>query len=192
MTAQYGKLSTGSGEWIKDKTWEGEEYGAVSLAGNVGKLGLEGVYVDIKEDTGLGQDNNIWALRANYKFDNDWAARAAYLKGDVDKAGVSDGDDGYYVGVNYKGAKAAKAGTWGLYATYYYMAASTYISNGWASSFANNMQKNEIGGYDGWKVGANVALAKNIVAQIEYMKLDSKFISANDDESLWSQVTITF
>ena len=192
LTAQYGKLSTGSGEWIDEKTWEGEEYGTVSLAGNVGKLGLEGVYVDIKEDNGLGQDNNIWALRANYKFDNDWAARAAYLKGDVDKTGVSDGDDGYYVGVNYKGAKAAKAGTWGLYATYYDMAASTYIANGWASSFANNLQKGGNGGFDGWKVGANVALAKNIVAQIEYMKLDSKFNSAKDDESLWSQVTFTF
>ena len=105
---------------------------------------------------------------------------------------MSDGDDGYYVGVNYKGAKAANPGSWGLYATYNDMAASTYISNGWASSFANNLQKGGNGGFDGWKVGANVALAKNIVAQIEYMKLDSKFISANDDESLWSQVTITF
>ncbi|MCI7675216.1 MAG: S-layer homology domain-containing protein [Phascolarctobacterium sp.] len=192
LTAQYGKLSSGAGTYLGDPTDEGEEYGVVSLAGNVGKLGLEGVYVDVKEDDGLGQDNSIWGLRANYKFDKDWAVRAAYLKGDVDEAGVSDGDDGYYVGVNYKGAKAAKAGSWGLYATYYDMAASTYISNGWASSFANNLQKGGNGGYDGWKVGANVALAKNIVAQIEYMKLDSKFISANDDESLWSQITITF
>ena len=140
----------------------------------------------VRKDT----DNNIWAIAANYRFDEDWAVRAAYLKGDYENA--KGEDDGYYVGVNYKGAKAAKAGTWGLYATYYDMAASTYISNGWASSFANNLQKDGNGGYDGWKVGANVALAKNIVAQIEYMKLDSKFISANDDESLWSQVTITF
>ena len=192
LTAQYGKLSSGAGEKLGENTKEGEEYGVVSLAGNVGKLGLEGVYVDVKDDSGLLQDNSIWGLRANYKFDKDWAVRAAYLKGDVDEAGVSDGDDGYYVGVNYKGAKAANPGSWGLYATYYDMAASTYISNGWASSFANNLQKDGNGGYDGWKVGANVALAKNIVAQIEYMKLDSKFISANDDESLWSQVTITF
>ena len=54
------------------------------------------------------------------------------------------------------------------------------------------MQKNKVGGYDGWKVGANVALAKNIVAQIEYMKLDGKFISTYDDDALWTQVTFTF
>ena len=195
LTAQYGKLSSDTSiSGIDSGTaYDGEEYGAISLTGNVGKLGLEGVYVDVKNDADLAKmDNNIWAVRANYKFDKDWAVRAAYLKGDVDEAGVSDGDDGYYVGVNYKGAKAAKAGTWGLYATYYDMAASTYISNGWASSFANNLHKDGNGGYEGWKVGANVALAKNIVAQIEYMKLDSKFISANDDESLWSQITFTF
>ena len=209
LTAQYGKLSAGTGigeidgfEYTYkdnkiDKTLvtnksDGEEYGAISLAGNVGKLGLEAVYVDYKDDAQLKEDNNIWAVRANYKFDKDWAVRAAYLKGDIDEAGKSDGDDGYYVGVNYKGAKVANPGSWGLYATYYDMAASTYIANGWASSFANNMQKNKVGGYDGWKVGANVALAKNIVAQIEYMKLDGKFISDYDDDALWTQVTFTF
>ena len=46
--------------------------------------------------------------------------------------------------------------------------------------------------YDGWEVGANVALAKNIVAQIEYMKLDGKFKSDYDDDALWTQVTFTF
>ena len=201
LTAQYGKLTAGTGigevEGFNDdgtmkNTSDGGDYGAISLAGNVGKLGLEAVYVDIKDDAQLKEDNNIWAVRANYKFDQDWAVRAAYLKGDVDEAGKSDGDDGYYVGVNYKGAKAANPGSWGLYATYYDMAASTYIANGWASSFANNMQKNKVGGYDGWKVGANVALAKNIVAQIEYMKLDGKFISTYDDDALWTQVTFTF
>ena len=207
LTAQYGKLASGTGIGDIDgfvytynadgtiattsvkESKDGEEYGAISLAGNVGKLGLEAVYVDVKDDAKLGEDNNITALRANYKFDNDWAVRAAYLKGDVDD-GVSDGDDGYYVGVNYKGAKAAKAGSWGLYATYYDMAASTYISNGWASSFANTLKA--CGGYEGWKIGANWALAKNIVAQIEYMDLEGKKLSTKDDQSLWSQVTFTF
>ena len=135
-----------------------------------------------------GVDNNIWALAANYRFDQDWAVRAAYLQGDVENA--EGEDDGYYVGVNYKGAKAAKAGTWGLYATYYDLAASSYISNGWESSVANKLRA--AGGYDGWKIGGNVALAKNIVAAVEYHKLDAKVDSTKDTETLWSEVIFTF
>ena len=174
----------------KDGTSIGEEYYAVSLAGKVGKLGLEAAYVDYKDDSKLEEDNNIWALAANYRFDEDWAVRAAYLKGDVENA--EGEDDGYYVGVNYKGAKAAKAGTWGLYATYYDMAASTYISNGWESSVANKLRGEGAGGYEGWKIGGNVALAKNIVAAVEYHKFDAKEDSKNDTETLWSEVIFTF
>ena len=172
------------------KTSVAEEYYAATLAGKVGKLGLELTYVDYDDDAKLNDDNNIWALAANYRFDQDWAVRAAYLKGDVDDKAVTDGDDGYYVGVNYKGAKAAKAGTWGLYATYYDLAASTYISNGWESGIANDLRA--AGGYDGWKVGGNLALAKNIVAAVEYHKLDAKLDSKKDTETLWSEVIFTF
>ncbi len=167
-----------------------EEYYAATLAGKVGKLGLELTYVDYDDDAKLNDDNNIWALAANYRFDQDWAVRAAYLKGDVDDKAVTDGDDGYYVGVNYKGAKAAKAGTWGLYATYYDLAASTYISNGWESGIGNDLRA--AGGYDGLKVGGNLALAKNIVAAVEYHKLDAKLDSKKDTETLWSEVIFTF
>ena len=167
-----------------------EEYYAATLAGKVGKLGLELTYVDYDDDAKLNDDNNIWALAANYRFDQDWAVRAAYLKGDVDDKAVTDGDDGYYVGVNYKGAKAAKAGTWGLYATYYDLAASAYISNGWESGIGNDLRA--AGGYDGWKVGGNLALAKNIVAAVEYHKLDAKLDSKKDTETLWSEVIFTF
>ncbi len=216
LAVEGGKLASAATDPIGGKYW------AASLAGKVGKLGLEAVYVDYKDDDALVNDiahkaethkieynnetftivdkeaytekkytdNNIWAIAANYRFDEDWAVRAAYLQGDVEnKEGE---DDGYYVGVNYKGAKAAKAGTWGLYATYYDLAASTYISNGWESSVANKLRKEGAGGYEGWKIGGNVALAKNIVAAVEYHKLDAKEDSKNDIETLWSEVIFTF
>ena len=190
LAVEGGKMANGTGISDATKTCVGEEYYAATLAGKVGKLGLELTYVDYDDDPTLKDDNNIWALAANYRFDQDWAVRAAYLKGDVDDKAVTDGDDGYYVGVNYKGAKAAKAGTWGLYATYYDLAASTYISNGWESSIGNDMRA--AGGYDGWKVGGNLALAKNIVAAVEYHKLDAKLDSKKDTETLWSEVIFTF
>ena len=72
------------------------------------------------------------------------------------------------------------------------MAASTYIANGWASGVVNNDGMRAKGGYEGWKFGANWAVAKNIVAQVEYHDLDAKDDSAWDNKTLWSQVVFTF
>jgi hypothetical protein len=186
LSVEGGKLASAASS---TKSSVGKEYYAVTLAGKLGKLGLEADYIDYKDDSVLEDDNNIWAVAANYRFDKDWAIRAAYLKGDYDGEN-SDGDDGYYAGINFKGAKASKAGSWGLYATYYDLAASSYLSNGWESTIGKDMRT--VGGYEGWKVGGNLALAKNIVAAVEYHKLDAKIDSTKDTETLWSEVIFTF
>ena len=185
LAAEYGKLTN-----VEDATKVlGDDYYAVSLSGKVGALGLEAVYVDVNEDTYLGQDNDIWAIGANYAFDKNVGLKAAYLKGDVDlKKG---GDDGWYAVLNYKGAKAAKAGSFGVYAGYYDMSASTMLSNGWNTSFANDLRKSHEG-FDGWKAGVNYTFAKNIVGTVEYVDLDAKDDSKADDKTLWSQVVFTF
>ena len=185
LAAEYGKLAN-----VEDATKVlGDDYYAVSLSGKVGALGLEAVYVDVNEDTYLGQDNDIWAIGANYAFDKNVGLKAAYLKGDVDlKKG---GDDGWYAVLNYKGAKAAKAGSFGVYAGYYDMSASTMLFNGWNTSFANDLRKSHEG-FDGWKAGVNYTFAKNIVGTVEYVDLDAKDDSKADDKTLWSQVVFTF
>ena len=185
LAAEYGKLAN-----VENAAKVlGDDYYAVSLSGKVGALGLEAVYVDVNEDTYLGQDNDIWAIGANYAFDKNVGLKAAYLKGDVDlKKG---GDDGWYAVLNYKGAKAAKAGSFGVYAGYYDMSASTMLSNGWNTSFANDLRKSHEG-FDGWKAGVNYTFAKNIVGTVEYVDLDAKDDSKADDKTLWSQVVFTF
>ena len=185
LAAEYGKLAN-----VEDATKVlGDDYYAVSLSGKVGALGLEAVYVDVNEDTYLDQDNDIWAIGANYAFDKNVGLKAAYLKGDVDlKKG---GDDGWYAVLNYKGAKAAKAGSFGAYAGYYDMSASTMLSNGWNTGFANDLRKDHEG-FEGWKAGVNYTFAKNIVGTVEYVDLDAKDDSKADDKTLWSQVVFTF
>ena len=187
LAAEYGKLSSTDGGKL------GDDYYAVSLSGKVGALGLEAVYVDVENDVALGVDNNIWAVGANYAFDKNVGLKAGYLKGDVENA--KGEDDGWYAVLNYKGAKAAKPGSFGVYAGYYDLAASTMISNGWNTGFANTLRK-ENGGFDGWKVGVNYAFAKNIVGTVEYVDLDGKTLnkarSYADDKTLWSQVVFTF
>ena len=191
LAAEYGKLANDKENGNKSL---GEEYYAISLAGKVGKLGAEALYVDVNEDhylagTNKKVDNDIWAIAANYAFDKNVAVKAAYLKGDVEN--TKGEDDGWFATVNYKGAKAAKAGSWGVYAGYYDLAASTIIANGWSTSFANDLRKNN-GGFEGWKAGVNYTFAKNIVGTVEYVDLDAKDDSKADDKTLWSQVVFTF
>ena len=188
LAAEYGKLSSTNGGSL------GDDYYAVSLSGKVGALGLEAVYVDVDKDENLKDaagnklDNKIWAVGANYAFDKNVGLKAAYLKGDVEN--VKGEDDGWYAALNYKGAKAAKAGSWGAYVGYYDMAASTMISNGWNTGLANDYRK-FFDGFEGWKAGVNYTFAKNIVGTVEYVDLDAKD-DVQENKSLWSQVVFTF
>ena len=46
---------------------------------------------------------------------------------DVDLDGLDD--DGWTVGLTFKGAEAAKKGSWGLFANYYDLGGQTYIAH---------------------------------------------------------------
>ena len=97
-----------------------------------------------------------------------------YLKGDDDTLKNSDykngDDDGYVVSLGYKGATAAKPGSWGLFAKYYDQGAPTMIyhtMNGMWDSFNGE-------GFKGYNVGGNLTLAKNMVAEVDYYDLKGK------------------
>ena len=73
------------------------------------------------------------------------------------------------------------------------MPEATYIANGWNTSFANNLRnKNSQEGFEGFKVGANYAVAKNMVATVEYVDLEGKLNDANDDKTVWTELKFFF
>ena len=112
---------------------------------------------------------------------------ANYLSADVD--GYNGDDDGFIIGVDYKGAKASAPGTWGVWAKYYDMGKGTYIAPTFEAeykAFANTE------GFKGYGVGANYTFAKNIVGAVEYYDLEDKWNSSNDLKTLWSQLVFTF
>ena len=183
---QYGKISSG------DNSKKADKYMAATLGGEIGKLGLNAGYVKADEVVKLGQDDKIWYVGADYKF-GDFTVDATYLSSDVDKIGVNNvDDDGYVIGLAYKGAKAAKAGTYGIYAKYYDQGAGTYIHHGMNTDLANDFGKY---GFKGYMVGVNYALAKNIVAAVEYSDFDAKNNYGDkkpSDKTIWSEVVFTF
>ena len=129
-----------------------------------------------------------------------------YLKGDASYKNHSTdvGDDGWTVGLTYKGAEAAEKGTWGLFANYYDQGLQTYLAHTTdANSFLGQ-------GFKGYGVGANYTVAKNIVATVAYYDTVAKNIGATvayyeteaktalenmpkeKDHRIWTDLTFTF
>jgi len=184
LTAGYGKAIPSS--WVRAKS--GETWYA-DLSGKVGSLDLGAGYYgfkDVEEVKGFGatnEDDNIWAVKANYNFGQDFQLGAMYLKGDDMNTNLDD--DGYVVTASYKGAKASKVGSWGLVAKYYDQGATTYADH------TMNGLADDMLGFKGYSVFANYTFAKNIVGQVEYYDLKDK-VTDLKAKTLWSQVVFTF
>ena len=154
-------------------------------------------------------DNGIWHAGLSYDMGH-FNLSAMYLKGDLSADKLNDmqdgkinkaidqylDDDGFVVGLSYKGAKAEDAGSWGAWAKYYDQGAQTYV--------AHTTDANTFGmtGFKGFGVGANYTLAKNIVANVAYYNTESKLmkelpgiaadLDRTKDHRFWTDVTFTF
>ena len=72
------------------------------------------------------------------------------------------------------------------------MPALTYLNNTNDSyNGVMNSWQEDVDGFEGFEVGANVALAKNIVAGIKYFDLEQREGDA-DEQAIWSEVVFTF
>ena len=183
-------------------------YAGVELTGDFNKLGLTAGYVNFKDmykdaeykngSVGEGLDNAIWYVGGSYDFDGNVAVSGMYLKGDASYKDVdaSKGldydydDDGWTVGLTYKGAEASEVGSWGLFANYYDQGLGTYLAHTTdANTFAGT-------GFKGYGVGANYTFAKNIVGTVAYYDTESKVAKDSgekvDDQRVWADVTFTF
>ena len=107
---------------------------------------------------------------------------------------VVNDDDGYVVALNYKKASAAKPGSWAVWAKYYDQPSGTFVAPTFEADDASadaNFFADMVGGFEGYGVGVDYAIAKNIVAQVKYFDLEAQ-IGDNDRQVLYSQVNFSF
>ena len=194
VTGFAGKATDLDGVFVVDGVEKDATYGnyaGVEVAAGLGEnLTLTAGYVNFKdmlfEDSDI--DNAIWTVGAEYTF-GDFALTGMYLKGD---ASVADhdldkyiDDDGFTVGLSFKGAEASEVGSYGLWANYYDQGGMTYVAHTTdANTFGNE-------GFKGFGVGANYTFAKNIVGTVAYYDTESKMTDA-DDQIIWTDLTFTF
>ena len=170
-------------------------YAGAEISAALGEnFSLNGGYVNFK-DMGASElaaetniDNAIWYVGADANF-GDFTLSGMYLKGDKsendqDVKGVDD--DGYTVGLSYKGAEASEAGSYGIWANYYDQGGQTYVAHTTdANTFGND-------GFKGYGVGVNYTFAKNIVGTVAYYDTENKMNSNEDDQIIWADMTFTF
>ena len=181
LTAGFGKATPSTAARISSA----DEAIYVQADAKLGVINASAVYFDVKDiDEEKGLNDEIWAVRAGLPVAEDLKLDAVYLKADPSED-IEGEDDGYVVALNYKGAKASKPGSWGLVAKYYDQGNATYLDH------TMNGYADDMNGFKGWGLFANYALAKNIVAQVEYYDLEDKETKEERD-TLWTQVVFTF
>ena len=169
-----------------------EDGDRVYVAGVEGKFGVVGADLHYyKADTAREQD--IWELALDGEIAKDLTLRGSYFYGDSDVNGYDGDESGYLVGLAYRGAKASKPGSWGLYANYSDRTLATFLEPtlfaGGYAVFPGDTAAGD--GYQGYDVGANLTLAKNIVFNVKYADMESRE-GSEDTQTLWTDVTFTF
>ena len=127
-------------------------------------------------------DNKIWNVGVAFDVAKDLSLTADYMRA-TDYTDELD-RDGYVVGLSYAGAKAAKEGSFGIYANYYDQGRATVVAHTMNGEYGTH-------GFKGYMVGANYTFAKNIVGAVEYYDLEDKLVNS-DMKTLWSQLVFTF
>ena len=158
------------------------------LGTKVGVVDAKVGYYKFEEVYGDPIDDKIWTVGVALPVAKDLKLGATYLNADVDE--YNGDDDGYVITLDYKGAKAAKAGSWGLFAKYYDQGAGTYIAHTMEADAID--ANNEIAeGFKGYMVGANYTFAKNIVGAVKYYDLEAKK-GEGDNETLYAELNFMF
>ena len=201
QAGRYNKTDITGGN-IHDTRMDGVQlsYGKdVKLTAGYGKAtDANAGYYKFKNLEKAADDDAIWTVGLGFNLAKDLKFSGNYMRSDIDKVTVSsdakDGKapfdktskDGYVLNLAYKGAKASEAGSWGLNASYYDQGAGTVVAHTMDGIYFDE-------GFKGYSVGANYALAKNIVAGVTYYDLESKEAKGTPDaQTLWSQVVFSF
>ena len=142
------------------------------------------------------RDQEIWEAAVAGEIVKDLTLKGAYFYGDSDMTNYDGDNNGWLVGLAYRGAKASEPGSWGLYANWNDRPFATYLiptsMSGYADApYADLDEAVDGDGYEGFEVGANVTLAKNIVAGVKYFDFEQRE-GNKDAQTLWSEVVFTF
>lgn len=126
--------------------------------------------------------NTIVNLAGNYKFSNFSLGSMILLASRKDSQGNTFG---YVHSLNYGDLKTWRAGTYGIFARYYYQPRYTYIMP------TMNGRGGSMQGFQGFGIGVYYTLAENVVGGLEYYNLRD-ITTGEQGSTWWGSVTCFF
>jgi hypothetical protein len=139
-------------------------------------------------------DSGIFSVGLDFKLGKDAKLGATYLHSSYDD--VNDGakqgrkNNGFIIGAEYKGAKNNKPGSWGIAAKYFQTPAGFFVAPGWEDGHSATINMVTEGSKGFW-VRANWAVAKNIIADVEYWDLKGR-VDDCKAKTLWTALNFAF
>ena len=132
-------------------------------------------------------DTSIFTVGLATDVAKDLTLSGTYLKADDEN---EDGDDdGYAIGLNYKGAEKTVVGSYGVYAMYNNQPDTTYIAHTTDANIFDTVSG--AGGWKGTTLGVDYTVAKNMVATVNYFDTEA-LATDDDDQVIMSQLYVFF
>lgn len=168
---------------------------------------VEAGYAQGKWDAGLGYHNvldthtyqngstdvkgsfHVVDLGVGYAFDKNVKLTGDYAWGVSQSKYANAANNAYSIQLNYKGADAADAGSWGAYVAYRQMApfASIEPTYDFKEGAAGLMT------LKGWEIGADYTFTKNIIATAKYFNgKDTEKTTDDKVTGMWTRVDFLF
>ena len=168
---------------------------------------VEAGYAQGKWDAGLGYHNvldthtyqngstdvkgsfHVVDLGVGYAFDKNVKLTGDYAWGVSQSKYANAADNAYSIQLNYKGADAADAGSWGAYVAYRQLApfASIEPTYDFKKGAAGLMT------LKGWEIGADYTFTKNIIASAKYFNgKDTEKTTDDKVTGMWTRVDFLF
>lgn len=159
---------------------------------------VEAGYAQGKWDAGLGYHNvldthtyqkgstdvkgsfHVVDLGVGYAFDKNVKLTGDYAWGVSQNKFENAANNAYSIELDYKGADAADAGSWGAYVAYRQMAPFASIE----PTYDFKKGYDELMTLKGWEIGANYTFTKNIIATAKYFNgKDTNAAAGKDDKA---------
>ena len=174
-----GKLEQGSG-YVS--TLEGDFY-AANVATKVGAVDVAFNYFNADE-----AEKEVYNVNLGMDVAKDLHLAYEYMWGSKDNADYNDqvSKDGWVARLDYKGADASVPGSYGVHAQWFDQPVNAFLS-----PTTDATQFTTEGGYEGYNLGVDYTLAKNIQLCVNYYDTEAK-VGKADDEVLYSELYFFF